>query len=115
MREELGRITLKNEYTIYEINGGYEVTSSDEKGQKFSQFFLNSIVEEGFQEIPGGDWKVDEVASMLHSISEQSNWPINYGYKFRYFVQGILLILVSLGRAELCKEGRGFVYTVHGS
>ena len=114
MREELGKVQLRNEYSIFELTAGYEVYHRDRRGQTFSQIIPSNIVESAHAELAGNDWRVKDAADRLHVIASDQDWPFSFGYKLQFFVQAILVVLVAVGRAEYEGEERGFLYTVHG-
>ncbi len=110
---EIGRVQLRNEYRVDKVQSGFVVSSVDTKGQTFSQFFKERVVDSCISVLGEREWKVDEAAFELADVAEEEGWPFSYGYKLKFFVQGLLVILVALGRADYEKVGRAFIYRVH--
>ncbi len=110
---EIGRVQLRNEYRVDKVPSGFVVSSVDKKGQFFSQLFQECVVDSCISVLGEREWKVDEATFELAGVAEEEGWPFSYGYKLKFFVQGLLVILVALGRADYEKVGRAFIYRVH--
>ncbi|ADI00874.1 hypothetical protein [Syntrophothermus lipocalidus] len=112
--EFLGRLTLRNEYEVFAsaTNPSQYIVRQRSKSQVFEDRVLKENVRVLHQYLKG---KMVTVNGVLDEIDRGAIPGLKlycYGYKRRFEVQNILIVLCSLGLATVEKQGRGFIYRV---
>ena len=115
MKESLiDEITLRNRYLVYTSVSGFNVVQVDKHGDRHQQAFTPEVVDFVADLLDGEEVTVDQVVDTIEPLAEQEviDLPFTHGFKLRFYLQSILIILVATGRAELRKDRRAFIYRI---
>ena len=113
-RDYLGTVKLRNEYRVYksDVPKLYII-----RGISPRQAYENNVYHDNvlalYKALKGKPVTVNDVLDAIEEGSVTGLSLRTYGYKRRYEVQDILVVLCALGLADVEKERRGFVYTIH--
>ena len=108
---------MKNIYTVYEAEEGYQVMqvkSKDDTGGRIEDIELE-VVEEVEKNLSEGSYDIEEIFSHLKSNSITNEWKYYYGRDGRhqkFYLRKILCVLIALKRISWAKEGKKYIYTV---
>jgi 3-methyladenine DNA glycosylase/8-oxoguanine DNA glycosylase len=99
---------------VYREGEDYQVdTINDKQPTKvYTQQIPHRVVEFLYSEIRGQQVTRKDAASLLAKVVRKFGLPYTHGYKLGYYAQEILIVLISLERATLKKEGKRYLYTV---
>lgn len=111
-RTYLGCIDLRNRREIYQ-SGDLYIIEADNGKQVFITFVSGSNVRALYEALKGRCITVDGVVAEAERGAIQGLRLNSYGYKVRYEVQDISLVLGALGLATIEKQGRGYSYWIH--
>ena len=105
-------VTLRNTYRVYKSGNNYVVRQTTEKHkiQTFEYLVRAENVRRVGRLFEGTELTIRELANYLEAHSGEFTLDYTYGYKLYYVAEHILLVLCALGRAEVEREGRGFIF-----
>ena len=112
MKNLLGKVNLRNDYTVYEDGGSYRVAGENRRGQRYESKISQEAVSYLQDRLRGQRVDAAGAARILAPKAESFNLPYTYGEKLRYSAQHVLIILVARGEATVVKEGRSYMYSV---
>lgn len=100
-------------HRIYECHTGYRCVGIDRNGIEHADEIPKETVGSARETLSGGEWSVNTATATLESLAEADNWKFYYGYKLRFYVQDILLVIAAIGDGEYHRSGRGYTYIVY--
>lgn len=103
---------MRNPHRVFADGRDFIVESEDRRGALYWTRVPGSIVAAVRSVVAGGEVAAADAAEMVEPYAREIGLPYTYGYKLRYYVQDVLIILVARGDATLRKDGRGYMYTV---
>lgn len=112
MRQPIGEVELRNTYRVYRDGRRY-IVEADNGRQQFVYHVPRRTVDRFYAMINGQTVTVNDLLAREQLLRHRGLELESYsgGYKLRYELQNLLVILVALGHATLEKHGREFVYT----
>ncbi len=110
--EQIGRFKLRDWHEFYDRGDDYECVVIDPHDERHSRLIPRSYVDDARRVLSGGEWSVNEARQALLETAVRKVWKFRKGHKYQYYVQDILLILVSLGDAVHREKGRAYWYEV---
>ncbi|MGB9866686.1 MAG: hypothetical protein ACPLPR_02075 [Bacillota bacterium] len=115
--KRLGSFTLRNEYEVYVSAEAPDIyiVRQHSKSQVFEHHVLKGNVRLLQRGLGGRAVTVDNVLDKIQQGDIPGLRLYCYGYKKRFEVQNILVVLCVLGLATAEKQGRGFVYWIRPS
>ena len=113
-RSLVGEIMLKNLYSIYVSGSQFVVVQKDKHGDLHEQNIPKKTVDTVANLLDGEQVSVAGAFEILEPMVDEGiiQLPFRYGYKLKFYIQNVLLVLVATGRAKHRKEGRGFLYQI---
>ena len=112
MKKLLGKVDLRNTYSVYEEDGAYNVVGENPRGQRYECTVPSEAVSYLCRRLAGRRVTADQAGKTLQPVAERFNLPYTYGDKLRFSGQYVLIAAVVLGQASVVKEGRSYVYSV---
>ena len=112
MKKAIGRVTLRNEYQVYEDGDSYVVAGENARGQRYECEVRREAVSYLRDKMSGRRVTAEQAGTTLKPVAERFKLPYTYGDRMRYSGQYVLVAAVALGHATVEKEGRTFVYSV---
>jgi len=112
VKKLLGKVDLRNTYSVYEENGAYSVVGENPRGQRYDFTVPSEAVSYLRRRLAGRRVSAEQAGETLQPVAESFNLPYTYGDKLRFSGQYVLIAAVVLGRASVVKEGRSYVYSV---
>lgn len=107
-REPVGRVDLRNVYSVYEEGNAYLVVGENRRGQRYECRVLPEAVSYLCDRTRGRRVSAEQAGAVLKPAAERCGLP--YGDKLRYSGQHVLI--AALGQATAGKEGRSYVYSI---
>lgn len=104
---------MRNQHSIYKCGNSYICVSIDKRGVEHSIEIDKKIVGDVRKLLSGREWDLDTASDKLEPFAFENRWKFYYGYKLRFYIQDILLILVARGDAEFYKEGKKYTYIIY--
>lgn len=111
-RELVGRVDLRNVYTVFKERGGYLVVGENRRGQRYECQVLPEAVSYLCDRTRGRRVSAEQAGTVLKPVAERFGLPYTYGDKLRYSGQHVLIAAVALGQATVAKEGRSYLYSI---
>lgn len=111
----IGEVRLRNSYFVYASANDYTVVALDRHGDRHEQTFEFESVDFVADLLDGEEVTVDQALNTIEPLVDERviQFPFTYGYKLRFYLQSILIILVATGRAELRRDRRAFIYRIN--
>jgi hypothetical protein len=118
MEKKLGVVKMRGVHTVFEAEGGYEVSSvkdeHDRNGRiEFIPFFVVTAVEHCLR--PGA-YDLEEIYGYLRARRITITWDYHYGRdgsKQKFYLRKILCVLIVLGRVQWEQVGKKYLYTLN--
>ena len=108
----LQEITLRNKHIVYRDKDNFRVAQIKESGEEHAHSILSENIERLMQLCHGKTMTVQQANALFGANCSDLDLPYTYGYKLRYYVQDMLLILVATGKATMSKKGKAYIYHV---
>lgn len=112
MTKVLKKISLRNDYTVYEDKGAYIVAGENRRGQRYECKVPREAIAYLCDRTRGQSITSERAGDIIEPVAERFKLPYTYGDRLRYSGQYVLLAAVALGRATVAKEGRSYIYSV---
>ncbi len=106
----LDRIHLRNPYEVYQRGDSYRVVGYSSSGQDHRHRVTGEAVRYLGDRLRRRSVTASQAAELLRPMAARFGLSYTYGDQVRYSAQNVLLVLVALGRANVDKDGRSYVY-----
>ncbi len=111
-RELVGRVDLRNTYSVFKQRGQYLVVGENRRGQRYECQVPPEAISYLCERTKGRRITAEQAGTILKPVAERFGLPYTYGDKLRYSGQHVLIAAVALGQVSVAKEGRSYVYSV---
>ena len=110
----IGEVKLRNLHEIFKQKNQFIIRTRRRKepSQVYESSYDEKVVMKLKRKYSGKSVSVDDVLADIDDQKFSINLRYEYGYKRRFEVQDLLVILCGSGFATITKEGRKYIYEV---